>query len=863
MDFQSKLYTFLNQHRSDNEEKPTHLSYGSFNGKFNLDNISRKEFMSLYSDCIKNNVELCMLEKQKEYSCILVDIDLNDNYNEGMVRLYNNNMIKGVIQAYKEVIKKYVDMYSLQNIKISVFEKPKYTIKNDKIKDGFHIIFDNLVLDANIRHMIRNEVIDICKEKNVFKNNNESVDKIIDKAVVESNGWFLYGSRKSGCEPYVLTKYYSFESDMEQNIEEIKDDIETLISYYSLQSSSYKETRQTKLNEDIIKNNTCKKGDNVEKKTSKITEEIDINNKYKEIESLVSLISNNRLDDYNEWIKIGLAIYNELMEEGLEIFLNFTSSYHRYNREADKKTYLNFKCKDDGVKIGTLKYYAKQDNLKEYLRLYSFNFNDTTTGAIADYFKVLYGDEFIYCNDTLYYYNNVYWMKDDNKKSIIHNFIDKTYFEVLFKKYQDYELKNIKNENMRNQLDKIRNNILNIRNIKKRKEYIEDICNKLTNNNIKFDEIPNLFSFNNKLYDTKLMKFIKPEPSYFISMTTGYDYDINYDKKKIDDLQQLINTILKDEIIRNFYLTIISTGMMGQNLEKFIVCSGCGGNGKGLLNGLAMCMFGSDTNNYSYKLKSSLLSESQKTGSNPELANCHNKRFIVAQEPDKNKNIKVSIMKELTGDCSINARLNHSNNTNTLLKSTLILECNDKPNLDEVDEAVLRRLITIPFKSKFVDSSLYDPEDKSIDGIINDTYKTQNWKDEYKQALFEIIIQRLKDYNKNGLILPTEITNENKKYLQQSDKIYQFIDDKYIMTNNNKDCIKMKEVFNEFKNSEIYINMTKKEKGDLTYKNFDELLSKNLFLKKFIKKDKSNVLCLYNYKLKPYENTTTTNDLDI
>jgi phage/plasmid-associated DNA primase len=857
---QSNLYTFLNKHRTVEGDKPTHLAYGEFNGKFNLDKNSRKEFMSLYTKCINDNVELCMLEKQKQNSCILVDIDLNDDYTEGMKRLYNNSMINNIIGAYKEVIIKYIDEYSLQDIKISVFEKPNYTIKNDKVKDGFHIIFTGVILDADTRHMIRDEVIDICEKTNIFKGTSESVSKIIDKAVVESNGWFLYGARKMGQPSYKLTKLYDFNSNenLNETIEELKDNYETLIDYYSLQSSRY-DKPNTKLNETI----SCKKTDNIPKKTSKIIEEIDIDNKYKEIEALVSLISSDRLDDYNEWIKIGLAIYNELMEEGLEIFLNFSSSYSRYNREADKKTYLSFKCKDDGVKIGTLKYYAKKDNLKEYLKLYAFNFNDTTTGAIADYFKILYGDEFIYCNDTLYYYNNVYWMKDDNKKSIIHNFIDKTYFEVLFKKYQDYELKNIKNENMRNQLDKIRNNILNIRNIKKRKEYIEDICNKLTNNNIKFDEIPYLFSFNNKLYDTKLMKFIKPEPSYFISMTTGYDYNMNYDKKKIDDLQQLINTILKDELIRNFYLTIISTGMMGQNLEKFVVCSGCGGNGKGLLNGLAMCMFGSDTNNYSYKLKSSLLSESQKTGSNPELANCHNKRFIVAQEPEKSKNIKVSIMKELTGDCSINARLNHSNNTNTLLKSTLILECNDKPNLDEVDEAVLRRLITIPFKSKFVDSSMYDSEDKSIDGIINDTYKTQNWKDEYKQALFEIIIQRLKDYNKNGLVLPTEITNENKKYLQQSDKIYQFIDDKYILTDNNKDYIKMKDIFNEFKYSEVYINMTKKEKGELTYKNFDELLSKNLFLKKFIRKNNDKVLCLYNYKLKLNDITTTNNDLDI
>jgi P4 family phage/plasmid primase-like protien len=414
------------------------------------------------------------------------------------------------------------------------------------------------------------------------------------------------------------------------------------------------------------------------------------------------------------------------------------------------------------------------------------------------------------------------------------------FFNILFKQYQDYEAANINDAGLRNKIDGIRKAILNIRNHKKRKEYIDDIICKITNNNVKFDEKAHLFAFNNMIYNTQLMQFTKPDPLDYISMTTGYNYNEEYDNKKVVELETLINTILKEPTIKAFYMQILATGLIGQNLEKFVVCSGVGGNGKGLINGLAMAMFGSGSNNYSYKLKSSVLSEALKVGSNPEVANCHNKRFIVAQEPERDAKIKVSIMKELTGDDNINARLNHSNETNTKIKATLVLECNSKPKFDEIDDAVFRRLITVLFKSKFVDASMYDKEDETIDGIIDNKYKSQVWKDDYKQALFNIIIKHLETYNKNGLILPEEIINHNKKYMQESDNICEFIDENYIKTDNKSDKIPLKEVFNHYK-----IENTKEK-----YKDFRAQIEKNLFLKKHIIINKDDTYILMGYKLK-------------
>ena len=45
--------------------------------------------------------------------------------------------------------------------------------------------------------------------------------------------------------------------------------------------------------------------------------------------------------------------------------------------------------------------------------------------------------------------------------------------------------------------------ISSLRNISTREKLIKDIINKITNNDVKFDENPYLFAFENKIYDLK------------------------------------------------------------------------------------------------------------------------------------------------------------------------------------------------------------------------------------------------------------------------------------------------------------------------------------------------------------------------
>jgi hypothetical protein len=790
MDRKTLVLKFLNDNRvTDKNVEHNFVSMADdFKGKFNLDSKQRKEFFKLYIDAVKKGCVFSIAEKPKKYGPLVIDLDFKINKDQYKnERLYNNKQINLIISCFVKSIKKYLDVTTDETY-VSIFEKEKATIKSNEVKDGVHIIFYNLTIHYKLRHLIRIDVINMLEDNELFSNYKEPIDKIIDEAVIYKNFWLLPGSKKPDGYLYNLTHIYKIDDEnnfKDTNIENIKNNYEKLVDTFRLQNVKYCEDNKTNYNEnydletieDEYNNLTKKKT----KKSTPITNKIN-NDKTDEINKLLSCLDYNRFR-YEYWFNIGCIIYNET--NNIDLWKDWSKDYENYDENEIDKKWDSFKDLDDNkLTIGTLVMYAKEDNLEKYNDLFR-NKNKTnlfddvlTTRSIGKHFKTLYGDKFIYQNGKLYYYNGVYWHSEDIKEKLINinNFIGDVYFNDLMALFRDYEMNEIQKSKMEKRdintkkLDNSRTYIINLLNHKRRQELINELICILSNDEIKFDSNPYLFAFNNKIYDLKQGAFIEPKPEYYISLTTGYNFIEQNETNNIKTVNSIINSIFPDEDIKNLYLTILSTGLDGIPLEKFVIANGGGGNGKGLLNEFVQYMLGS----YAYVLPVNILLGPLKTGSNPEIANMNNKRLVIAREPDRNLQFNCATIKEITGGSEINARLNHSNDTKVNLKLTFLLECNDKPQLNEVNDALSRRVLDIPFKNKFVDQKTYDEleeEEKQNTYLINPYYKTLEFKEQYRQALFLILAQHYKNYNNNDKVLniPDEIVKRNKDYLSKSD----------------------------------------------------------------------------------------------
>jgi phage/plasmid-associated DNA primase len=81
--------------------------------------------------------------------------------------------------------------------------------------------------------------------------------------------------------------------------------------------------------------------------------------------------------------------------------------------------------------------------------------------------------------------------------------------------------------------------ILQLLNKHSRDTFMKDILISVADDDIKFDQNPYLFAFNNKIYDLKLGQFIDPKPELYVSLTTGYNWN-----DKDENHQKLIHDII-------------------------------------------------------------------------------------------------------------------------------------------------------------------------------------------------------------------------------------------------------------------------------------------------------------------------------
>lgn len=470
-----------------------------------------------------------------------------------------------------------------------------------------------------------------------------------------------------------------------------------------------------------------------------------------------------------------------------------------------------------------------------------------SSALVADYFIKLHGEIFKTVDGYVYHFNGIYWECDTDKKNnpVLSKFIDKTFVldllnycnNVSFIITKKISEKPENEEQLKSKLEKVnklRDNINSMRKGSVRKSIMEDIIIFSTDNSIIFDQKPFLFAFKNCIFDLNTGKQIQPNPKDYISKTCGYNYDENYDvENRRKELNELFNQIFPDSSIMNYYLQCASTGLCGLQIENLIINTGIGGNGKSVLNSLMLKTLGE----YAFVLQSSILLNEIKTGPNPEVANLDGIRFALTSEPNSKKKICCSTLKEITGNPTLNVRKCYSDKCSISLNLTLFMECNDKPHLDEVNEAMNRRIRMILFESLYTDQDTLDSmTDKTNVYIANPYYKTDDFKNTYKQALFHILLDYFNNFKMNGYKLqeqPSRCKSLCKEFMATSDDIFGWFSEVYSPVEVEKsEPIALTDIYKVFSSSSFYENLSKADKRNYNRKNFIEKIEKNIFLKR-------------------------------
>jgi phage/plasmid-associated DNA primase len=494
--------------------------------------------------------------------------------------------------------------------------------------------------------------------------------------------------------------------------------------------------------------------------------------------------------------------------------------------------------KDDNILISNKNIYEQyylqnmNENLSEQYYLQNIN-QDNLFKNTKNLFKQndfakkifeLAGDRFIYkkIGDSVYQiycYNGKYWVNDD---IILRRFISNELYDYYKKLLKDIYWDSENFSKLKNQIDNLKT--LNI------KKDIIELYKEYGIKDIEFDEKWWVLGFNNVVYDLKLKSFREYNKDDYVTITVGYDWK-EPTNEEVETINNIINKIMPIEDERNLYKLLLSSTLEGRCLEKFIVFNGNGRNGKGLIDDMLLNALG----NFAITANNSLLFEKNKTGSNPEKANLHKKRLILFKESSEKNKFENSIIREFTGGGKFSAREHHGNQTEKKLHSTIICECNKKLKLvEEPQQVELERFIDLHFRSTFTtDAELIDEENYIYKAEIK--FKDFEFQEQHKYALLKILINIYDNYDPNNIVLPEYIKKRTNEYLESSCALSQWFMDNYQLTKNTNDVTKIKDIFDEFKKSEYYTNLTKYEKRKINHKYFTDYFSTNLSTKKYYK----------------------------
>lgn len=509
---------------------------------------------------------------------------------------------------------------------------------------------------------------------------------------------------------------------------------------------------------------------------------------------------------------------------------------------------LQFTTKDlnEGYSIKQLE--DTQININDFWN----KFKDNSQLCTAKLYYELNQDKYIYCNKIWYEYNdsNILICRNEAPPSLL-NDISKTIQELLQTE------KNKVNPNMENYKDinkiytteyKRAGNSSHIEGVIKylRPFYNNDDIENLIDNNI------NLLVFKNKLYDFNDRSFRDIKKNDYVMNNTNYILDEDINDIMQNKIKKLLFSIFENEEHIKYWSLITASSLFTNKFESLYIHCGTGGNGKGLLSTIIEKSLGS----YFYAVNNTFLTSIYKGGaSNPDLYKCKGKKYVLVSEPNNGEEeckFNIDFIKMITGGDTITTRDLYKSNISYKPHFTINLQCNNKPDLNKMDNGIQRRLKILNYPFNFVEQP-----NKSHHRLINNNLKNEINEQFYKQFILYLINIIENNYDENNNYKPIEIPNkfknETEQYLNDNNPVKTFIDEYIDITNNDKDRIKVSDFLNYF------INKGFKEMKQTAL--IEQLKFNDIIIKKY-----QGIMTVYNVKYRIINNNNNNeylfNNLD-
>ncbi|ABI99247.1 NTPase [Deerpox virus W-848-83] len=252
----------------------------------------------------------------------------------------------------------------------------------------------------------------------------------------------------------------------------------------------------------------------------------------------------------------------------------------------------------------------------------------------------------------------------------------------------------------------------------RKRKVIESNLRDMLVDNIETDTYPCMLPFKNGILDISTGKFYTgPESKKFVcTVSTGFNLDVNIfsdeNSKEMKELEKILNDIqpLTEENKKNreLYERTLASCLCGSTKQCLTFFFGETATGKSTTKRLLQSAIG----DLFIETGQTILTDVMDKGPNPFIANMHLKRSVFCSElPDfacsGSKKIRADNIKKLTEPCIV-GRPCFSNRINNKNHASIIIDTNYKPIFDKVDNALMRRISLIRFRTHFTQKNGFE-----------------------------------------------------------------------------------------------------------------------------------------------------------
>lgn len=291
----------------------------------------------------------------------------------------------------------------------------------------------------------------------------------------------------------------------------------------------------------------------------------------------------------------------------------------------------------------------------------------------------------------------------------------------------------------------------------------------------KLDSNPYLIGFKNGVYDLETNKFRAGKQNDYLTYSTGYDYiDYSDENIEVQEIYEFLGKIIPNKKVLEYLLKILGRSLVGIPDEHFYILTGLSGaNGKSTLINFLEDTLG----DYTTAVDVSLLTNKRamSASASPDVIRLKGKRIVSFAEPEYGDTLKTGILKAFSGGDSIVARELYKAPVAFKLQASMLLACNDLPNISSIDGGTFRRLRVIEFKSRFCDNPKR-PNEFQIDPTIRT--KLKNWRPYFMSILIHWFNKYENEISEKGRIdEPDEVMVATSKYKEDNDKFTDFFEE--------------------------------------------------------------------------------------